>query len=150
MKQNRGKQFEKVAREQLEKAGYFVLRLQDPMGGFAGVSNPCDLVAYNGFALYLIECKAVHGKALNFKSHIRPNQLSGMCAALEKQENIYAGFLIWFIDYDRIIYISAKSVEHARAIGVKSIYADTAAGLEIPATKKRVLLVPDFSNKELM
>lgn len=150
MKQNRGKQFEKVAREQLEKAGYFVLRLQDPMGGFAGVSNPCDLVAYNGFALYLIECKAVHGKALNFKSHIRPNQLNGMCAALEKQENIYAGFLIWFIDYDRIISISAKSIKQAKDMGVKGMYADTAAGLEIPATKKRVLLVPDFSNKELM
>ena len=150
MKQNRGKQFEKVAREQLEKAGYFVIRLQDPMGGFAGVSNPCDLVAYNGLSLYLIECKAVHGKTLNFKSHIRPNQLNGMCTALEKQENIYAGFLVWFIDYDRIIYISAKSIEHARATGIKSMYADTAAGLEIPATKKRVLLVPDFSKKELM
>lgn len=149
MKQNRGKQFEKVSREQLEKAGYFVLRLQDPMGGFAGVSNSCDLVAYNGDVLYLIECKAVHGKALNFKSHIRPNQLNGMCAALEKQDNIRAGFLIWFIDYDRIIYISAKVIERAQINGVKSVYADTAAGTEIPATKKRVLLVPDFSNTEL-
>lgn len=149
MKQNRGKQFEKVAREQLEKAGYFVIRLQDPMGGFAGVSNPCDLVAYNGRALYLIECKAVHGKALNFNSHIRPNQLNGMCAALEKQENIYAGFLVWFIDYDRIIYISAQPVRDAKKSGVKSMYADTVAGLEVPATKKRVLLVPDFSNMDL-
>lgn len=81
MKQNRGKQFERIVKESLEEAEYYVLRLQDSMGGFAGVSNPCDFIAYQWPIMYLVECKAIHGKSINLKSNIRPNQISGMIKA---------------------------------------------------------------------
>ena len=148
MKTNRGKQFEKVVKEQMQKAGFYILRLQDSMGGYAGVNNPCDFMAYKYPVLHLIECKAVHGKFLNFKSHISKNQIVGMSEAV-KHDGVYAEFIVWFIDYDKIVAFTPYSILKAIKDGEKSFHYDSSCGAVIPSIKKRVMLYPDFLAKRL-
>lgn len=143
MKQNRGKQFEKIVKEQMQKAGFFIMRLQDSMGGYAGVNNPCDFLAYKKPLLNLVECKAIHGKFLNFKSHISKNQILGMSEAA-KNEGVYAEFIVWFIDYDRIVAFTSYSILNAIKGGEKSFHYESSCGANIPFTKKRVMLYPNF------
>lgn len=142
MKVNRGKQFEDVTRKALIRDGFFVQRLQDSMGAFAGVSNPCDFIAFRSPYLYMIECKAMSGNTLNIASNLRPNQIEGMYRAIMNYENVAAGFLVWFVDKDVIRFIPAYTVVDAKLAGKKSF--TPADGYPVKAQKKRVLMEPDF------
>lgn len=149
MKTNRGKSFEKNVKEALDKQGYFVLRLQDSMGGFAGVNNPCDFIAYRYPVMFMLECKAVHGKTLNFKSHIRPNQENGMYKAFMGNKGIYAGFLVWYIDYDKIKFYPVHDLVEAKANGECSFsVTDSQFGFEVLSHKLRVNLIPCFTGED--
>ena len=53
---NRGKDFEAVVKEGIEKTGTYVLRLYDPQGGYASVANPCDFIAFRNHKMFMIEC----------------------------------------------------------------------------------------------
>ena len=69
MSVNRGKQFEDIIREQFKKLNNVVtIRLYDVTTGYINQNNICDLIVYDEGTLNLIECKAVHGNTLNFKS----------------------------------------------------------------------------------
>lgn len=146
MKTNRGKTFEKNVKDALIKAGYYTLRLQDSMGGFAGVNNPCDFIAFKSPQFWMIECKAIRGGTLNFKAHIRPNQEEGMYNAFMSHNDIYAGFLVWFMDYDIIKFYPIHELKKAKEKNIKSFtYLDT-YGYNVPAQKLRVNLIPNFAN----
>ena len=149
MKTNRGKGFEKTVKKGLEDCGYYVLRLQDSMGGFAGVSNPCDFIAYKSPMMLMLECKAIHGSTLNFKSHIRPNQEAGMYKAFMEHRGVYGGFLVWYIDYDLIKFYPIHELIEAKTSGdVSFSVKDSEAGFDIPAHKLRVNLVPRFNGQD--
>lgn len=146
MKVNRGKQFEDVTRKALIRDGFFVQRLQDSMGAFAGVSNPCDFIAFKTPNLYLLECKATSGNTLNIASNLRPNQIQGMYHAFFEHENVVAGFLVWFVDKDIVRFIPAYMVGDAQLDGKKSFTADD--GYSVRIIKKRVLVEPYFMGDE--
>lgn len=146
MKTNRGKQFEDVIRKALKRDDFFVHRLQDSMGAFAGVSNPCDFIAFKTPYLYMLECKAVSGNTLNISANLRPNQIDGMYRAFFEHENVVAGFLVWFVDKDIVRFIPAYMVGDAQLAGKKSFTAED--GYPIKAIKKRVLVDPSFIGPE--
>ncbi len=149
MKTNRGKDFEKNVKTALGAEGYFVLRLQDSMGGFAGVNNPCDFIAYKSPMFLMLECKAIRGGTLNFKSHIRPNQENGMYKAFMEHNGIYAGFLVWYLDYDIIKFYPIHELKEAKQNGELSFSAkDTQFGFDIPVKKLRVNLIPSFKGQD--
>lgn len=147
MATNRGKQFEEQIREAFEKMpNTSVTRLIDPQNGYAGVRNICDYIVYNFPIQYFIECKSCYGNTLPF-SNITKNQWDGL---LEKSdiEGVVAGYMIWFIDHDRTIFVPAKIMAMCKGMGEKSynIKHPWFSGIEIEGTKKRVLFDYDMTN----
>ena len=78
-KQNRGKDFEAEIKRCLEEvSNVSVDRLPDAMGGYSGVKNVCDYMAYHYPHNFYIECKCLYGNTLNYKSAISKNQWEGL------------------------------------------------------------------------
>ena len=117
---NRGKQFEERIRKQFEKLkNTFVLRLYDVTMGYSKIDNPCDLIVYKDGTLNLFECKAIHGNALNFKSHIRENQWDKLLK-YAYIGGVNAGIICWFIDYDITLFIDIQDLDRCKQFGNKS------------------------------
>ena len=117
---NRGKQFENEIKEQFEKIpDISVDRLYDITTGFKNQNNPCDFLVFDRGTLNYIECKAVHGNTLNFKSQIRENQWNKL---LQKSyiPGVNAGILVWFIDHDTTLWLNIQYLQALKKDGYKS------------------------------
>lgn len=156
-KTNRGKVFEDIVKECLEKDPYtYALRLYDPQGGYAGVANPCDHIAFRELnsKFYMIECKSLHGNTLSIFGN-DPKKKYGKISNTQWEEmsrashyNVVAGVMVWWIDADVTKFIPIQALERIRNSGAKSIRYD----LEIPegciieGEKKRVYFDYDFTS----
>lgn len=108
-KVNRGKQFEEQIKFGFEKAeNASVIRLIDPQNGYAGVRNICDFIVYKKPTQYFIECKSCYGNTLPF-SNITDNQWQGLLRQ-SRIDGVIAGYIIWFIDHDVTIFVSAQDM----------------------------------------
>ena len=117
---NRGKQFEKEIQNQFEKIeDISVDRLYDVTTGYKNQNNPCDLIVFAYGTLNYFECKAIHGNTLNFKSHIRQNQIDKLLAK-SKIPRVNAGIICWFIDCDETVYIDINYIQQLKDSGKKS------------------------------
>lgn len=146
MAQNRGKDFENIVRESLNRLeDITVIRLYDQTMGYLGGRNICDLIAYKYPTLYLIECKAVHGNRLSF-SNISENQWRGLDAECINP-GVKAGIVCWWIDHDVTRFIPIDVLWWKRDWGDKSICYDDGNIhiIDIPGIKKRVFFEYDFS-----
>ena len=154
-KVNRGKQFEEQVRTALENVpDTSVDRLIDPQNGFAGVRNICDFIAYHYPHQFYLECKSCYGNTLSIHTNnpknkygaITNNQWEGL---LEKSKTtgVIAGYVIWFIDHDITVFLSAKYLEFIRNNGKKSVNIKDLddSWYIVPGNKKRVLFDYDFS-----
>lgn len=154
-KVNRGKDFERQVKSAFEKIeGVSIDRLKDSMSGYMGDNTICDFIVYKKPYEFYIECKAVHGNTLNFKSDIRPNQWEGLT---EKSliNGVYSGFMVWFIDHDLTIYVDVAVLANMRASGLKSLnirdldYIDTVQSnrlMRIGGKKRRILFDYDMNS----
>lgn len=144
---NRGKQFEQKVQEQLEKIpDISVDRLYDVTTGYKNQNNPCDFIVFDHGTQNYIECKAVHGNTLNFKSDIRKNQWD----KLLKKSNIprvNAGILVWFIDHDVTVWLPIQYLQNLRESGYKSFNIRN-GGYEykLRGTKKRIFFEYDLED----
>lgn len=136
---NRGKQFEDIIREQFKKLKNVVtIRLYDVTSGYINQNNICDLIVYDNGVLNLIECKAVHGTTLNFKSHIKENQWNGLLEESYKS-GVNAGILVWFIDYDITLWLEIQYLQDLKESGYKSFNVkDKMYVYQLLGVKKRV------------
>lgn len=150
MNKNRGKEFEKQIQDSLDKEGVYTLRLYDPMGGYSNVANPCDFIVYKQPTLLLLECKSCYGASLP-RSNITDNQWKSLLDA-DNLKGILAGYIIWFIDKDFTVFISAINLDAYYRLNPekKSIpFTDALSiGYEIKGTKRRVLF--DYEMKEFL
>ena len=122
---NRGKQFEQLIQKQFEELeDISVDRLYDVTTGFKNQNNVCDLIVYKQGTLNYIECKAIHGNTLNFKSHIRPNQWNKL---LKKSfiPGVNAGILCWFIDNNITLFLDIYDLNYLKDHGNKSFNVKT-------------------------
>lgn len=154
-KVNRGKDFERQVKSAFEKIkGVSIDRLKDSMSGYMGDNTICDFIVYKFPYEFYIECKAVHGNTLNFKSDIRPNQWEGL---LEKSGicGVRTGFMIWFIDHDLTVYVDASVMANMRLSGLKSLnvkdldYIENIQSpqlIKIEGRKKRILYDYDMNS----
>lgn len=155
---NRGKQFEEDIEKAFGKISSFTLdRLPDPMNGYLGQRNICDYFGYMYPNAYYIECKSVHKNTLSIHSNdpdkkygmITNNQWEGLLEK-SKNEGVIAGYLIWFIDHDVTIWVSAKDLEaykivnDAKSINVNQL--DKINHIVIDGTKKRVRFDYDLTH----
>lgn len=136
---NRGKQFEDIVREQFKKLENVVtIRLYDVTTGYKNQNNICDLIVYDNGILNLIECKAVHGTTLNFKSYIKENQWNGLLEESYKS-GVNAGILVWFIDHDITLWLDIQYLQDLKESGYKSFNVkDKMYVYELLGVKKRV------------
>ena len=145
MSVNRGKQFEDIIREQFKKLNNVVtIRLYDVTTGYINQNNICDLIVYDEGTLNLIECKAVHGNTLNFKSHIKQNQWDGLLEESYKP-GVNAGILVWFIDHDVTLWLDIQYLQDLKESGYKSFNVkDRMSVYELAGVKKKVFFEYDL------
>ena len=143
---NRGKQFETVFAEQWQQQfpKKFFLRLYDTTNGYLGVANPCDFLAMPHNLLFMIECKSHEGASIPFKALPQYDRL----LKYKDMENVRAGFLIWFLDKDVIIWVPIDVAEKVYESGRKSIPYDITEQDErafiVPSVKKKVFFDTDY------
>lgn len=147
---SRGKQFERVIRNCLEKIPRTsVDRIYDQTNGFKGSSNICDFIAYRYPNQFYFECKTVHGNVLPF-SNISDNQWKGM---LEKSDigGVRAGVICWWVDKDVTKFLDIRLLSLLKDWGRKSVRYDVtqpALIKEIRGKKKRIFF--DYDMKEFL
>lgn len=148
---NRGKDFENAIKESFEKVpNTNVVRLLDPQRGYAGVRNICDFVVYHYPHQYLIECKSVYGNTLPF-SNITKNQWEGLTNA--NCFGVRSGYMVWFIDHDITLFVTAKLLDSLKQDGYKSLNVKDVDKLSrdtnlyvIKGTKKRIMFEYDMKD----
>ena len=149
-KVSRGKDFELEIRRAFEREkNVSVDRLKDSMSGYMGDNNICDFIVYKKPDIYYLECKAIHGNTLNFKSDIRPNQWFGL-SQKNMIEGAHAGFLVWFIDHDVTYYVDIQLMNAYKGLGMKSLRYDVEEKsplmFKIDGKKKRILFNYDMAS----
>lgn len=151
---NRGKQFEDIVQDCIERLGdVYIQRIYDVQGGYLGVANPCDFVAYKRPQFYMLECKSTHENTLAIYSPnpkrpygaISTTQWEGMLKG--SQFGAVAGVLCWWIDKDVTKFLPIHELAIYRELGHKSIRYDydLPNSLIIKGQKKRVYFDYDFS-----
>lgn len=158
-KVNRGKDLENQIRTAFENVqDTSVDRLPDQMSGYVGSSNICDFVIYHYPHQYYIECKSCYGNTLSINSNnpkhkygdITNNQWEGLLKK-SKITGVVAGYIIWFIDHDITVFISAESMQKLKDFGDKSVHVIKSLQklngewYAIPGKKRRVLFDYDLS-----
>jgi recombination protein U len=117
---NRGKQFEDTLQEQFEKLDNLTItRLYDVTMGYYGVNNPCDFIIYRFPNILYLECKAVHGNTLNFKSDIKENQWDKLLE-YSKVNGVNAGIICWYIDWDITVFLPIEYLQYMLENSYKS------------------------------
>lgn len=148
-KNNYGKKFEKEIESALKRAvNTSVDRLNDAMGGYAGVNNPSDYILYHYPHEFYIECKSFYGNTLNYKDKISQNQWDGMTEK-SKIKGCIAGVCAWFMDYDLTVFVNIKDLNAHRESGAKSlnisniVTANSIPHITLLGTKKRTMFTYD-------
>lgn len=147
MAQNRGKEFEnKFKADFLKLKDVSLDRLYDPVGGYVGIKNISDYIAYKYPNMFYIECKSCLGNTWNFSAYTQYEK------QLEKVgiTGIRVGVVLWMIDHATVLYAPTKTIAQMKADGKKSINIkdlknQTYRLIEIPSVKKRVFLDSDYS-----
>ena len=115
---NKGKKFEEIIKRDFNKLEQSkITRLYDPVGGYGGISNVCDFIAYKYPYSFYFEAKETQVNTFNL------NKLSQYEDLLEYKEikGLFAGVLVWFSHKNIITWTSIETVEKLKGIGIKSI-----------------------------
>lgn len=158
---NRGKDFEsQIENAFLNVRGCTVDRLPDQMSGFSGSSNICDYIAYKYPTIFYIECKSCYGNTLSIHSNgekrhygdISDKQWTGLLEK-SKVDGVVAGYMIWFIEWDKTVFVSADELAKHRAKGNKSLHVNQLCDVPhtlIPGKKMRVKFNYDLTDFVLL
>lgn len=145
---SRGKKFEDRFRADWKDSvpESMCYRLFDAMGGFKSVSNVGDFICYKYPFIYLIDCKSKEGNTLPF-SDLR--QLDQMMEYVNIP-GVNVGFIVWFIDHSRVLWIPAETMYKIKQEGLKSFNINKMKSedyffLEIPSKKLRMFMTSDYS-----
>lgn len=141
MSKSRGKKFEEHFRDSLKKVeGLSIERLKDPQDGYKGNGNVCDFILYKYPYQYCFELKSVQGKYFSF-NNLTENQYYGLIEK-SKIKGIIAGVVIWFVDYDKTIFVPITEIQKAKenkiANSINMNNLDKFSFIELEGKKKRV------------
>ena len=145
---NRGKPFEEHFVKDWKRCfpKKFILRLKDDMSGYYGSSNPCDFLCFPKNKLYMIETKAHYDNRFPWSDFPQYDKL----LPYKDCENVNIGLVVWFIDFDRVLYFPLESITQMMRDGLKSINLNKVDELnkyyyiEVPSIKKIVFLESDY------
>ena len=145
---SRGKKFEAQFRKDWASTApdSMCYRLIDAQGGYFGIRNAGDVICYKYPNCFVIDCKSIQGNTIGFSG------LSQLDEMLKYKgiTGLYLGFIVWFIDHDKIIWIPSTTLEKIRNEGKKSYNIKMLdnpeyESLEIPSKKLRTFMTSDYS-----
>lgn len=136
---NPGKVFEEDFKKSAESfEDIDVNRLNDPVGGQAGVRNICDFIIYRYPHVFYLELKSRQDNTLNFKE-ITPNQWTGLIAKAKKPGAI-PGVLVNYSDHNEAYFVHINDMVNLRDVqGKKSLHINDARelGVKLQGQAKR-------------
>lgn len=142
------KEFEaKVKEDWLKLGNVSIDRLYDPEGGYFGISNISDFIAYHYPSIYYLEVKTIKGNTFplsNLKQYDKLIKKKGI-------KGVNAGVIIWFYEHEnKIIYVPIEVIEQLKkdekkSFNVKYIDSKEYFCIPIPSVKKRTYYDSDYS-----
>ena len=149
MSVNRAKKFEKIILSCWEETvGTWIYRLYDVMNGNKGVRNISDFLAYKMPIMYVIEAKSIQKNT--FPCNFR--QYEDMKELYDKHiQGIEIGVIVWFIDHQKVVYISIetfiKLVEDGKkSFNIKMLESNEYDHIVIDSVIQRVYPLLDFKS----
>jgi len=117
------------------------------MGGYKNIGNVGDFICYKYPNIYLLDCKSIQGNTLPFSDLRQYDQMLKYKDIL----GVAVGFIVWFVDHDRVLWIPVQTMEKIKTEGLKSfninkMTPDNYFFLEIPSKKLRTFLKSDYSS----
>ena len=146
---NKGKKFEEIIKRDFKKLEQSkITRLYDPVGGYGGISNVCDFIAYKYPNSFYFEAKETQINTFNLSKLTQYEDLleySGI-------KGLFAGVLVWFSHKNIITWTSIETIEKLKNIGIKSINCNIPITYDFElnvdvARKYPIIDFNDFINK---
>ncbi len=144
---NRGKQFEKkFYNDFLKLPGSTLDRIYDQISGRNDLKNICDFIGFCKPYGFYIECKSKQGNTFPLTFLTQYDRLVTKVGI----PGVRVGVVIWFIDWDKVIYCPISTITQLKADGKKSVNIKMLEDskyrlIDLPSTKKRVFLDTDYS-----
>lgn len=146
MSTNRGKQWEVKVREDFMRTfpDGTIDRLYDPVGGYVGIKNICDFIAFYKKNIFYLEVKSKDGNTFPFVNLTQYDKLVKKVGI----PGVRTGVILWFKDHDIALYVPIKTITDMKKAGKKSLNIKDLENYNIyklPRIKKRVFLECDYS-----
>lgn len=123
--------------------------MYDVTTGFINQNNMCDFIVYYEGTIHLLECKAVHGNTLNFKSHIRQNQWDKLLKS-SHIKGVNAGIICWFIDRDETVFLDIHGLDFLQKCEYKSFNITKDFNYAIPINGKKKKVFCEYDLKKFL
>lgn len=122
-------------------------RLYDTMSGYMGQKNVGDFICYKYPLMFIIDCKSIQGNTLPFSDLRQYDQM----LEYKNIKGVRVGFVVWFVDHDKVLWIPVQTMEKIQKEGLKSYNIRKMFGnddypiLEIPSYKLRTFMKSNYS-----
>lgn len=122
-------------------------RLYDTMSGYMGQKNVGDFICYKYPLMFIIDCKSIQGNTLPFSDLRQYDQM----LEYKNIKGVRVGFVVWFVDHDKVLWIPVQTMEKIQKEGLKSynirkmLDNDNYPVLEIPSYKLRTFMKSNYS-----
>ena len=148
MANNRGKEFERRFLDDWKSTieNSMIYRLYDVTMGFKSIANAGDFICYKYPNCFIIDTKSKEGNTLPFsdlRQYDKMLEYKGI-------KGLHIGFIVWFIDHDKIIWLPVETMEKIKNDDLKSFNINKMKSedyffLEIPSKKLRTFMSSDYS-----
>lgn len=144
---SRGKKFEEKFKEQWINTvpDSVCYRLYDTTMGYKSIANVGDFLCYKFPLLFIVDCKSKEGNTLPFSDLRQYNLMLGYMGI----KGVQTGFMTWFVDHDRILWIPIETMKKISDEGLKSFNINKMSPeeyfyLDIPSKKMRTFLNSNY------
>ena len=117
------------------------------MSGYMGQRNVGDFICYKYPLMFIIDCKSIQGNTLPFSDLRQYDQM----LEYKNIKGVRVGFVVWFVDHDKVLWIPVQTMEKIQKEGLKSYNIrkmfdnDDYPVLEIPSYKLRTFMKSNYS-----
>ena len=148
MADNRGKDFEaRFLKDFSSIPSADVTRIYDTTNQFHGIKNISDFVCYLYPNMFYMEVKSCKGNTFNFA---QLTQYDDLVKKLYKR-GVRAGVTIWFIDFQKVVYVPIVTIKKMKENGLKSVNLknilsgkDKYYFIDVPSEPMRVFLKSNY------
>ena len=117
------------------------------MSGYMGQRNVGDFICYKYPNIFLIDTKSIQGNTLPFSDLRQYDQM----LEYKNIKGVRVGFVVWFVDHDKVLWIPVQTMEKIQKEGLKSYNIRKMLGneeypvFEIPSYKLRTFMKSNYS-----